>query len=72
MVDGFGLDRLRVHDRRADIAEGVIHGVGERVDRRWHAVAGDDQALAAVRLKIFRHRRDESARGLRWRRARGL
>ena len=53
LIDRLGLDRLRVDDRPADVAERLVHRVRERVDGRRLAVAGDDEAASAVRLQIL-------------------
>ena len=67
LVDRLGLDRVGVDDGLADVAERVVHRVRERVDGGRLAVAGDDEAGAAVRREILRDGGDP----LRARRRRG-
>ena len=58
LIDRRGLDRLGVDDRRAGVAERLVHRVRERVDGRRLAVAGDHEARAAMRLQILGDRGD--------------
>ena len=53
LIDRLGLDRSRVDDGLADVAERLVHRVRERVDRRRLTVAGDDEAAPAMRLQIL-------------------
>src|SRR5882762_6125932 len=50
------LDGLCMDNGLAGVVERLVHAVGENVDRRRLAVAGDDEAAAAMRLQIFRDR----------------
>jgi hypothetical protein len=74
LVGRLRLDGGAVGDRRADVAERLVHRVGQRVDRRRLVLAGDDGRPAAVRLEIARHRSDPlgHARGVGPRHARTL
>jgi hypothetical protein len=62
LIDRLGFDRVGVDDALPDVAERVVHRMRERVDDRWLAVAGDDEARAAVRAEIFRDRLDPPIR----------
>ena len=42
------LDRLRIDDGAADVAQGLVHRMRKRMNRRRLAFAGDDQASAAA------------------------
>ena len=64
------LRRLRVDDRRADVAERRVHRVRQRVDDGRLAIAGDDQAAAARRLQILDDAADPALRRLGQRAAR--
>ena len=70
LIDRLRFDRLRVDDGRARVAERGVHRVRENVDLRRLAVAGDDQARAAMRVQIFRDGVDPflcgSPKGLRY------
>ena len=56
LIDRAHFRGLRVDDRRADVAERLVHRVRERMDGRRLAVAGDDEAAAARGLQILDER----------------
>ena len=53
LIDRFGLNRLRMENRGADVAECLIDRVRERVDLGRLMIAGEDDAPAAMRLEIL-------------------
>ena len=50
---GVDFDRSAVGDRRADVAERLVHRVRERVHRGRLVFAGDDERAAAMRLQVL-------------------
>ena len=58
LIGRFRFDRLRVDDRLADVAKRLVDAVRQGVDGGRLAVAGDDEAAAAMRLQILSDRVD--------------
>ncbi len=57
-VARLGVDRRRVRHRLADVAEMIVHRVGQQVDLRRLPLAGQHQAAAAMGVEVLGHGRD--------------
>ncbi len=55
LIHRVGIDRIGIEDRLADIAQGLIDGVGQSVDGRRLMISGDHHARTAMAFQLLQN-----------------